>query len=932
MKPYLSPRPAHLLLTPFTAALFFFATEALATPGDLDTSFGNGKGWSAPAIGVPSDTDDVAQQVVQQPDGKIVVAGYTGVDFAAARYNLNGSLDTSFGAGGRAVIPVASNADYAVDMIMQSDGKLVLAGWSHFSTTSQSDFAVVRLNTDGSFDTSFDGDGRLTIELGAHDTGVALIQQSDGKLVVGGITPNPASGVNRRFALARVNPDGSLDSSFDGDGIVTTAVTPGESYATDLIQQADGKLVMAGQTEYTGVGSTGTYKDWALVRYNLDGSLDTSFDGDGKVTLSHTSTASSYYEQISTLIQQADGKLVATGISSPGALYGDFIVARWNLDGSLDTTFDTDGIVSTSYGATTTDQSSTVIQQADGKLVVAGSSNAGSNTDFALMRYNADGSLDSSFDTDGKATGHISISDSTNDIIQLTDSSLLLVGSRSDGGYSIDFTVLNFNANGSLNTGFDTDGKVTTNFTKQSALSNAASLQADGKIVVVGYALGADNFYEDLVLARYSVDGTLDTTFSGDGWLTASFGGNNHDRGQAIVVQSDGKIVTAGFGYMNTGSQDFALLRCNTDGSLDTSFSGDGKVTTAIGTAGEKASALIQQADGKLVAAGYAYMASPTYDDFAVVRYLDNGALDSSFGGDGIVTTPITAGQGERAQGLVKQADGKLVAVGYTRSGSYDEVAMVRYLEDGSLDTGFDGDGIVITSVGSYTDRGWNIIQQTDGKLVVVGLSGNGTNNDIALLRYNSDGSLDTSFSGDGKVTTAVTASWDEAYSVLEQEDHRLLVAGYSRANKTDELTVLRYMADGTLDTTFGGGDGISVSNAPGHEYGVAVLMQADKRIVAVGYSSDPARILLARFWSGLELDSDGDGVVDLQDMFPWDATEWLDADADGLGNNADLDDDNDNAPDYIDAEPFNPAVGEKVLSLEADYSGASIQETGVAQ
>jgi uncharacterized delta-60 repeat protein len=199
-------------------------------------------------------------------------------------------------------------------------------------------------------------------------------------------------------------------------------------------------------------------------------------------------------------------------------------------------------------------------------------------------------------------------------------------------------------------------------------------------------------------------------------------------------------------------------VRYNADGSLDTGFDGDGKVTTAIGASTDYGYSVIQQSDGKLVVAGTSYNGS-SYD-FALVRYNADGSLDASFDGDGIVTTAIGAAN-DYAQSVIQQADGKLVVAGYSYNGSNYDVALVRYNTDGSLDTGFDGDGKVTTAIGTGYDEGYSVIQQADGKLVVAGTSYNGSSNDFALVRYNADGSLDASFDGDGIVTTAIGAGDD---------------------------------------------------------------------------------------------------------------------------------------------------------------------------
>src|SRR5947199_1845 len=234
--------------------------------------------------------------------------------------------------------------------------------------------------------------------------------------------------------------------------------------------------------------------------------------------------------------------------------------------------------------------------------------------------------------------------------------------------------------------------------------------------------------------------GSLDATFGAGGKVTTSFSGSADMN--ALVVQPDGKLVAAGVVF-NGVRWDFALARYNTDGSLDTTFGTGGKVVTAIGTDGTGASALVLQPDGKLVAAGTTTTDGSTYD-FTVVRYNTNGSLDTTFGTGGEVTTPIGIGD-NGVSALVRQSDGKLVAAGYASvSGNFD-LALVRYNTDGSLDSTFGTGGKVTTPVGSAGDYVNALVFQSDGKLVAAGNTEASTR-DVVVVRYNATGTLDTTF------------------------------------------------------------------------------------------------------------------------------------------------------------------------------------------
>ena len=326
------------------------------------------------------------------------------------------------------------------------------------------------------------------------------------------------------------------------------------------------------------------------------GTLDTTFGTTGVVTTSIGSSA-----RANAIVLQADGKIVAAGSTWNGVNY-NFALVRYNMDGSLDTTFDTDGVVTTTIGSGN-DEANAIVLQADGKIVAAGS-----NYDFALARYNTNGSLDTTFDIDGVVTTNIGSSvDIIYDIALQPDGKIVAAG-FANNGISDNIALARYNTNGSLDTTFDTDGVVTTTLIASSSDANAIALQSDGKIVVAGIAYGPSSF----VLARYNTNGSLDTTFDTDGVVITDIGSND-DIAYTIALQTDGKIVVAGY-----ASVSFALARYNTNGSLDTTFNTDGVVTTAIGSIAEVHSMILQQ-DNKIVVAGYVY--NGINYNFALARY-----------------------------------------------------------------------------------------------------------------------------------------------------------------------------------------------------------------------------------------------------------------------------------------------------------------------
>ena len=416
------------------------------------------------------------------------------------------------------------------------------------------------------------------------------------------------------------------------------------------------------------------------------------------------------------------------------------------------------------------------MRQPDGKIVAVGARRTGDLSDFALARYNPDGSLDTSFSGDGR---------------QMTD-----LGSGYDGAHtewrsrrtarssrsasaaaSANFALARYNPDGSLDTSFSGDGKQTTVVGPGADVgATGVAIQADGKIVAVGASSDGSGDV-DFALARYNPDGSLDTSFSGDGKQTTDF--VDLDYASGVALQGDGKIVAVGSTSADTagGFDGFALARYNPDGSLDTSFSGDGKQTTDFGNSFDAAFGVALQADGKIVAVGRTSDGYAAPSDFALARYNSNGSLDASFSGDGKQTTDF-GDRSNEANGVALQADGKIVAVGSTSAG------FVRRLRPRPLQPGRLARCELLRRrqadhrLRGRDDAATGVALQADGKIVAVGAAGDGAYvGDFALARYNPDGSLDTSFSGDGKQTTGF-AGLDGASGVALQADGKIVAVG----------------------------------------------------------------------------------------------------------------------------------------------------------
>ena len=395
----------------------------------------------------------------------------------------------------------------------------------------------------------------------------------------------------------------------------------------------------------------------------------------------------------------------------------------------------------------------------------------------------------------------------------------------------------------------------------------AVAAQSDGKTVVAGWADVGDVGSDQLVVLRYNVDGTLDNSFSTDGVDTQDVStGSDPGYGVAVYPNAgsahDGKIVAVGYG--SGDSHDIIVLRYNPDGTLDTSFNLVGAVLLDVGTAlsgapgtQDFARSVALQSDGKILVAG------KSDDDVAVVRFNTDGTLDSSFDTDGVVTTVVGTGD-SHAYSVGVQSDGKIVLAAEAKapvfgsalaSTQYD-FAVVRYNSNGTLDTSFGldydndstPDGFAITQLPStyviQNSPDWprSLALQTDGKILVGGYA----NYDPAVVRYNSDGTLDTSFSSDGMVTVnAFVGAGESQYTTgMALQSDGKIVFGYSRNDGHAKASVLRFDSNGELDTTFGGGDGNALLALGSiKDFGNAVAVLPSGTIVIVGSSASGARV-----------------------------------------------------------------------------------------
>jgi uncharacterized delta-60 repeat protein len=415
-----------------------------------------------------------------------------------------GDLDPTFGSAGTVMTDINRSTDIAQAVAVQADGKFIVVGQTYkHNDFSGEDFVVTRYNTDGTLDNTFGSGGRVRTDFpGLAAVPSSVVIQPDGKIVVAG-GAFPLFTFLGNFELVRYNPNGSLDRSFGNGGIVTTTFPEG-SYASAVALQPDGKIIAAGTVFVDFIIGESSNTDFALARYNSDGNLDATFGNGGQVSTDFVGLED---DALSVLIQP-DGKIVAVGSANKPATYYDFAAVRYLSNGTIDTTFGVAGKVSTDFGDQNFDRARSAALQPDGKIVAAGFaiSQNGGVQNFAVARYTSNGVLDTTFSGDGK--NQIDFGDccqSANEVLLQSDGKIVTVGYADTEDSDSDFLLARLNPRGSLDASFGVGGKVRTSFGDLNGGANGAALQADGKIVAVGFQATFSNQWANFALARYLI-------------------------------------------------------------------------------------------------------------------------------------------------------------------------------------------------------------------------------------------------------------------------------------------------------------------------------------------------------------------------------------------------------------------------------------------
>ncbi len=733
---------------------------------DVEHEYGSYQGFS----------DGYVYSTVIQPDGKIVVGGafssYKGDNTSRnlIRLNPDGTKDNSFNVGTGFSNSMYSN--YVSSIILQDDGKMIVGGiFTKFQGISQN--YIIRLNSDGTKDASFNCGTGFMDNPNGNSTILTMIKQKDGKILIGGGFLG-YQGISNKY-LIRLNADGTKDTSFDiGTGFNSTV--------NSIALQDDGKIIVGGKfTTFQGVSQN------RLIRLNTDGSKDAGFD-----------VSSGFDDTINSVLIQTDGKILVGGFFSYYRSLSQSGLVRINTDGSKDATFD----IFTGFGYAPAVTSLGL--QSDGKVIVGGMFlyYRGLSQNH-LVRLNSDGTKDNSFNI---GTGYgIGQTDRINFIVVRPNGKILTGGNFNSYQSNTVNNFLSINNDGSRDTAFETGNGFNTPI-------NAIVQQTDGKTIVGG---NFTNYQHTLQsgLIRFNTDNSVDTSFNIGSGFFYSYNGTQGNI-KSLAIQTDGKIMVGGYFNAYQGVNQKNLIRLNADGSKDTSFNtGSGFVRSYDDS--DSVNSIVVQTDGKIIIGS-----DVTEYQGIVSRYLirlnASGSVDSSFN--------IGTGFDAPVLSVALQSDGKLIVGGKFKN--YQGVSqnyLVRLNSDGSKDSSFN----IGTGFGSLYTIGdvQSIVVQPDGKIIVGGKFSyfQGANQGY-IIRLNSDGSKDSSFNIGSGFSSSVS-------SIAVQKDGKIIVGGsFYSYQGYQSVRLIRLNSDGSIDTRVAatGSDGSSASVT-------SINLQSDGQIMIGG-------------------------------------------------------------------------------------------------
>lgn len=698
--------------------------------------------------------------------------------FAMSAFAADGDLDTSFGAGGTVVETFYDALSVNSSVAIQADGKIVVAGYSTVLSTGQTDFTIVRYNTNGTVDATFGTNGKVYADVGGKsDQFPEVFVLQDGKILLAGQSRNAQD--IPVISFFRFNSNGAIDTTFGTNGVAISSFTTSGirgDVLGDAIVQTDGKIVVTGQWEGT---------SFCIGRFNANGLLDTTFAVNGN-RCAQTNPLGTGLMRSLTL--QADGKIIVAGRHQTSfTVPSDFIVFRFDTNGNLDTSFDGDGYAITDINSNY-DEAYSVHVLTDGKILATGRAGISSSTQysFGAVRYNTSGALDATFDGDGKATAFARNTAGSEKYASVVMTNGKIVVARHvspSSGFFDDGQIMRFNENGSVDTSFGSGGQVLVTSVR---IINALARQADGKIIAVG--LGKD--VKAYTLRYTNTDSA--PPVNNPALRVADFDGDG---------KTDASVYRNGTWYINPS------------GSA-TAFAPQGFYGVQFGLATDKPAPADYDGDGKTdIAVFRENTGNPDRSFFYILNSTNNTVRAEQFGREGDNPTVTGDWDGDGKADLAVYRNGAQGNQSYffyrpSAQSSVDFVALSWGAGgDEAVRGDFDGDGRLDAAVFRASNQAWYILQSSTNQ-----------------ARYDSwglatDTRISGDFDGDGKTDLAVFRNG--IWYIKKSSDNQPLYLQWGVAS--DKLVAGDYDGDRKTDVAVWR-DGIyyvlqSTNSQPGYIY-----------------------------------------------------------------------------------------------------------------
>ncbi|WP_298308523.1 T9SS type A sorting domain-containing protein [Flavobacterium sp.] len=698
---------------------------------------------------------DICHKAAIQSDDKLVYAGQSDIGYYIARTNVNGTLDTSFNDIGYKLINGKVNS-----IAILFNGQIMYGAGT----------AIFLLNSDGSPDTTFGNQGWVRIDYNSNYIYIVSIKiQNDGKILILGSYLDD-------FCTIRLNPNGSYDTTFDSDGKVILSVGVSIDEPSEIEIQTDGKIIITGRSiNYT---STPNIYEIATFRYLSNGTLDTSFAVNGISKIDYGSNSMDLPQDLKL---QPDGKIVLLCHTQTYKI----TLLRFNSNGTYDTTFDLDGILNTNY----TDYQN---QNAKPKLIIKPNGKIlcsfSRSKIFTLMQINSDGTADTSFGVNGLASynnGEIC----TSKYLYISSQGYIVTGGRSIIGTSTNFfykiTNVTFDINGIFQN--------TTNFNIYSSYDDIKNIceLSTGKTIALTLSKNSNTLETSSSLARFNSDGSIDTTYGSNGLIPLTI------KVQELKKCSNNKVILNAFS---------SLHKLNEDGTYDTGFGTNGIVdfSSSNGSIGRSFQA-IEVTDNDQI---YALLVNVDYSigeglfSMELLRLNANGTVDTTFGTNGYALYRFNSNGIDNSESpycLSILSNGQIIVSGTVFSSphylNYFDfgIGSIKFNTNGTLDTSFGTNGKVLSTFNNvYIPK--KIVCTTNDEIIINALDFE-TGNTGAIIKYNSNGSLDSSYGTNGVVDDLFLNN-----DMIIQPDNKILKTG----QLNNDITTVRYNTNGTLDTTFG--------------------------------------------------------------------------------------------------------------------------------